>query len=265
MVEVGFLGPLLLVVDGEPVGVGPVLSVLVLALVCAQGRLVPAAQLGALLAAPGGAPTTAATVRSHVSHLRKALGDGHGPGREGKVLVSGRAGGSTGYALRAEAIETDMARFVEAVSDGRAELAEGNFRVAAQRLREGTVLWRGDPLSDAEDRPFARDHVEHLTELHRRASLALAAADIGAGRHRDVLGELERMVRRWPDDEDIRALQAIALYRSGRPVGAADACREAVRAARAHGLESPRLRELQRTILSRTLPETVLPYLPGVG
>jgi hypothetical protein len=81
-------------------------------------------------------------------------------------------------------------------------------------------------------------------------------------RHADVTGELERMVRQWPDNEVIRALHAIALYRSGRPLGAAMACQDAIRAAQSQGLDSPRLHLLQRDVLKGTLPETGLPHLP---
>lgn len=265
MVELGFLGPLVLVVDGEPVGLGPVLSVLMLALACAQGKLLPVARLGELLAEPDGVPTAAATVRSHVSHLRRALGDSQSQGRESKVLISGKVGGAAAYALRPAAIETDKSRFEWAVREGRSELREGNFPVAAQRLRAALSLWRGDPLIDAGERPFARDCIGHLREVHRLALLARVAADIGAGCHRDVLDELDRMARTWPDDEDVRALHAIALYRSGRPAGAAAACREAIRAARAHGLDSPRLHALQRDVLKGTLAGTGLPHLPWAG
>ena len=57
------------------------------------------------------------------------------------------------------------------------------------------------------------------------------------------------------------ALFAIALYRSDRLAGAAAACQNAILAAQAHGLEAPRLHDLQRDVLCGTLPEGGLPYL----
>jgi hypothetical protein len=111
--------------------------------------------------------------------------------------------------------------------------------VASEMLRHALSIWRGDPLVDAAGRPFARDWVEHRGERRRQAMIARVAADVGAMRHADVMAELERMVRQWPDNEVVRTLHAIALYRSGRPLGAAAACQDAIRAAQAQGLGSP--------------------------
>jgi hypothetical protein len=177
------------------------------------------------------------------------------------VLLSGRVNGSAAYALRAEAIDTDAARFERELDGGQAELREGNYKVASGLLHGALSIWRGDPLTDAEGRPFAREWVEHLGDRHRQAVIARVAADVGAMRHADVAGELERMVRQWPDNEVVRALHAIALYRSGRPSGAAMACQDAILAAQSHGLDSPRLHLLQRDVLKGTLPETGLPHL----
>ena len=262
MIELGILGPLLLQVDDEQVCLGPALSVLALALLCARGAAVPIARLGGLLAEPDGNPTVAATVRSHVSHLRKALQDGPGRGQGSKVLVSGKVGGAAAYALRPEAIDTDATRFDFEIGEGLAELREGNYRAAAAVLRDALSLWRGDPLVDAAGRPFAQDWIEHLEDRHRQGVIARVAADVGAMRHADVTGELDRMARRWPDDEVIRALHAVSLYRSRRPAAAAAACQDAIRAAQSHGVDSPRLHQLQRDVLNGTLPETGLPYLP---
>lgn len=262
MIELGVLGPLVLLVNDEPVSLGPSLCVLVLALVCAGGRLVPIARLGELLAEPGGNPTGTATVRSHVSHLRKALRDDQGRGEGPKVLISGKAGGAAAYALRPEAINTDATRFDQQVGRGLGELREGNYGAAARILRGALSLWRGDPLIDAAGRAFAREWAEQLEDRYRNALIARVAADVGAARYADVIAELESMVRQWPDEERIRILLAIALYRSGRPACAAAACQEAIRAAQSHGLDSPRLHQLQQGVLNGTLPETGLPHLP---
>jgi DNA-binding SARP family transcriptional activator len=92
MIELGILGPLVLTIDDEEVGLGPVLAMLTLALLCARGALVPIARLGGLLAAADGNPVAAVTVRSHVSHLRKAFGDspGHGRGRRAPAIRTRR-------------------------------------------------------------------------------------------------------------------------------------------------------------------------------
>jgi DNA-binding SARP family transcriptional activator len=259
VIEVGILGPLVLRVNGEEVSLGPVLSVLALALLCAQGGFISVARLGGLLAGPGKEPTTGQTVRSHVSHLRKALNDSARPG-QAKVLISGRAGGAVAYALRLEAVDIDAQRFAQMVDEGLAELREGSYVAAAGLLRGALSLWRGDPLSDAAGRPFARDWTGHLRDMRRQAMIAGAGADVGTGQHSRAATECARMARKWPDDENVRVLLAIARYRSGQPKGAATVATDAIRAARAHGMESPRLHALQRDVLNGTLPGAGLPH-----
>jgi DNA-binding SARP family transcriptional activator len=262
VIELGILGSLVLRLDGEEVRLGPSLRLLVLALLCARGTLVPVGRLGVLLAEPGGKSVSEATVRSHVSHLRKLIGDGHGRGKEPKVLVSARVGGAVAYALRREVVDTDAARFDQEVDEGEAELRDGKYASAGGVLNGALSLWRGAPLADAGARPYARDWAEHLQDRHRHAVVLRAAASVGDLEHARVAWELQGMVAQWPDDEVVRALHAIALYRSGRPARAAAACRDAIRAAQSHGLDSPRLHALQRDVLNGTLPQAGLPHLP---
>jgi DNA-binding SARP family transcriptional activator len=262
VIELGILGPLVLRLNGEEVGLGPSLRVLVLALVCARGVPVPVARLGVLLAQPGARPVAEATVRSHVSHLRRVIGDGQPHGQEPKVLVSARVGGAVAYALRHEVIDTDATRFDVEVGEGEAGLREAGYASAGVILGGALSRWRGAPLADADGRPYARDWAAYLQDRRRHAVVLRAAARIGTAEHARVSGELERMVTRWPDDEVVRALHAIALYRAGRPVTAAVACRDAIRAGQSHGLDSPRLHALQRDVLNGTLPEFGLPHTP---
>jgi DNA-binding SARP family transcriptional activator len=237
------------------------LRVLVLALLCARGASVPVGRLRGLLAESGGKPVSEATVRSHVSHLRKVIGDGRG-GQEPKALVSGRAGGTVAYALRREMVDTDAARFDQQIDEGEAELRDGSYASAGGVLSGALSLWRGAPLADAGERAYARDWATHLQERRRHALVLRAAASVGDLEHARVAVELQAMVARWPDDEIIRALYAITLYRGGRPARAAAACQNAIKAAQSHGLDSPRLHALQRDILNGTLPDAGLPHLP---
>jgi DNA-binding SARP family transcriptional activator len=262
VIELGILGPLVLRLNGEEVRLGPSLRVLVLALLCARGGPLPVARLGVLLGQPGAKPVAEATVRSHVSHLRRVIGDGRALGQEPKVLVSARVGGAVAYALRHEVIDTDAARFDQEVDEGEAGLREADYASAGVILSAALSRWRGAPLADADGRAYARDWAAHLHDRRRHAMVLRAAASIGTAEHARVSGELQRMVARWPDDEIVRALHAIALYRNGRPANAAAACRDAIHAAQSHGLDSPRLHALQRDVLNGTLPEAGLPHLP---
>ena len=265
MIELRILGALVLRLDGEEVSLGPALRVLVLALLCARGAPVPVGRLGVLLAEPGGKPVSEATVRSHVSHLRKVIGDGQGNGqgpREPKVLVSAKVGGAVAYALRREVVDTDAARFDREVDEGEAELRDGNYVSAAGALAGALSLWRGAPLADAGGRPYARGWAAHLHDRRRHALVLRAAASVGGLEHGRVAGKLQEMAARWPDDEIVCALHVITLYRSGRPSRAATACQDAIRATQSRGLDSPRLHALQRDVLNGTLPDAGLPHLP---
>ena len=222
----------------------------------------PVGRLGVLLAEPGGKLVSEATVRSHVSHLRKVIGDGCGDGQEPKVLVSSRVGGAVAYALRRQVVNTDAARFDQEVDEGEAELRDGKYASAGGLLSGALSLWRGAPLADAGGRAYARDWAEHLQDRHRHAVVLRAAASVGGLEHARVAGELQGMVARWPDDEIVRALHAITLYRSGRPARAAAACQDAIRVTQSHGLDSPRLHALQRDVLNGTLTGAGLPHLP---
>ena len=66
--------------------------------------------------------------------------------------------------------------------------------VAQAAPREALALWRGPPLDDVADEPFAAAEIRRLEEL-RLAAVELAIEnDLARGRHREVLGELEALV-----------------------------------------------------------------------
>jgi hypothetical protein len=215
VIELGILGSLMLRLDGEEVRLGPSLRMLVLALLCARGASVPVGRLGVLLAEPDGKPVSGATVRSHVSHLRKVIGEGHGYGQEPKVLVSARVGGAVAYALRHEVVDTDAARFDQKVDEGEAELLDRKYASAGGVLNEALSLWWGAPLADAGGRPYARDWVAHLQDRHRHAVVLRAAASVGGLEHARVAGELHGMVARWPA---LAQTMQPYTYASGNPV-----------------------------------------------
>ena len=59
--------------------------------------------------------------------------------------------------------------------------------VAAGAAARGAALWRGAPLADVADEPFAAAEIRRLEELRLIAALELAIdGDLAAGRHREV-------------------------------------------------------------------------------
>jgi DNA-binding SARP family transcriptional activator len=149
------------------------------------------------------------TVQVHVSRLRKALGSG---GRVSRTAA--------GYRLRVEPGELDSERFEQLTAAGRRALAGGDSQHAGALLREALELWRGPPLDDLGYEPFAQGAIARLEEQRWEALEARAEADLESGRHYELVGELQSLIKRAPLRERLRAQLMLALYRSGRQADA---------------------------------------------
>jgi DNA-binding SARP family transcriptional activator len=259
VIDVRLLGPLVLIARGKPVPLGPQQRVLLLALLLAAGNQVPSARLAELLW-EGARERSPATLRSHVAHLRQALDGKSGeqkPG-DGQIQLNGpaprlltdRLGGEAAYSLHLDREQVDVARFDRLVAAGRDQLGKGQFAAASASLTGALALWRGQPLADVANRSFAAGEVRRLKALHRAAWSARVEADVGLGLHGEVIGELEAMLARWPDDEGLRQLLVVCLHRAGRTAEAARVCREGIAIALEQGLDVTSLHMLQRDLLS---------------
>ncbi len=187
--------------------------------------------------APGGAVKT---VQVHVSRLRKALGDPD-------VLTTTQAG----YHLRVREGELDAERFESLVEEARQAMADGQVDSAAAILRMALALWRGPALAELTAEPFAAQEIARLQE-QRLAALELRVdADLGAGRHAEVVGELQTLVVDNPLRERLAAQLMLALYRCGRQTEALEAYAAARRTlVEEMGIEpGPELRERHEAIL----------------
>src|SRR5215468_7059254 len=117
-------------------------------------------------------------VRNYISLLRKQFGD---------RLVRREPG----YVLRVEPGELDSERF-EALVREAAELPPA---AAADTLRQALRLWTGQPLAQVAYEPFAQQAIASLEELRLQALEDRIDADLELGREREVVPELERLVR----------------------------------------------------------------------
>ena len=182
-------------------------------------------------------PRTASNaLQYHVSQLRKALGDA-------APIVTREPG----YVLEAGPDELDLLRFEQLV-----EAADsGPPAEAARLLREALALWRGPPLADLADEPFAQNEMRRLEELRLLALERRLEADRLLGRDRELVAELETLVREQPLRESFRAELMRALYRSGRQADALAVYRDGrTLLVDELGLEpSPALQELEQAIL----------------
>ncbi len=125
--------------------------------------------------------------------------------------------------------ELDADRFAALVEDGRRAMALGQPGESGRLLREALALWRGPPLGDLAFEPFAQVEIARLEEQHEAAIAARVDADLAAGRHEELVGELRRLVAEHPTHERLAGQLMLALYRCGRQADALDAYREARR------------------------------------
>jgi DNA-binding SARP family transcriptional activator len=201
---------------------------------------------------PSGPPQNAANaLQYHVSQLRKAL-----VGRD--VIVTQ----PPGYMIRVRQNELDLLRFERLVHEAEHAAPEA----AAGVLREALDLWRGPPLADVAHESFAQAEVVRLEELRLRALELRFEAELALGRHRELVGELETLVRENPLRERLRAALMRALYGAGRQVEALEVYRQTrTMLVDELGIEpSPALQELERAIL-RQDPTLVSPEGAAVG
>jgi DNA-binding SARP family transcriptional activator/ABC-type transport system substrate-binding protein/streptogramin lyase len=244
-VEFRLLGPLEVCRDGEQLALGGPKQRAVLAILLLHANeIVPR---GRLLTDVWGerTPGSEHSLDVHLSRLRKTLASAG----DGSVLI--RRGG--GYLLRAEAGSLDLVRFEQYIDAGERALAAGNPAEAARLLSKGLALWRGEPLAEIADEPFARAETSRMRERRLAALQARIDADLALGREATVVGELESLVDANPFRERFRAQLMLALYRAGRQ-GEALAVYAKTRALLIDelGIEpGEELRELQRRILAQ--------------
>lgn len=190
-------------------------------------------------------PATAiASLQVRISRLRKALGD-FGP----RIVTQ-----TPGYQLVLEAHELDVNRFNRRAQEGRDARRAGDVERASGLLTEALAVWRGPALADFSDRAFARSEVARLEESRLAALEDRIAADLAAGRHAVLIGELECLTETHAFRERLWCHRLLALYRSGRQ---ADALRtyQDVRTLLGDELgidPGPDLRRLEKLILEQS-------------
>jgi tetratricopeptide (TPR) repeat protein len=172
---------------------------------------------------------------------------------------------SPGYMLHVDTDALDLHRFEGLLDEGRRALGDGDAEAAAGRLREALALWRGDALADFAFEPFAQAAISRLEELRLAALEDRIEADLGLGRHADVIGELDTLIHAHPLRERPRAQSMLALYRAGRQAEALQAYQEARRVLVDElGIDpSPALQELEKAILNQDASLALAPARGG--
>ncbi|WP_369253111.1 BTAD domain-containing putative transcriptional regulator [Geodermatophilus amargosae] len=189
-------------------------------------------------------------VHRMVSYLRRTIG------AQEELPLRTTSGG---YVLDVQAAAVDCARFSRLVRGAGDE----PVRTLAT-LDQALSLWRGDPLADAADLPWAAPHVTELEELHLQAQERRLSCLLELGRHQEAVPAAQALARTYPLRENLTSSLMVALYRSGRQ-GDALAAAAALRRTLADelGLDpSPIVLDLEHRIL---VQDPALAARPFVG
>jgi DNA-binding SARP family transcriptional activator len=247
--EFCILGPLEVLDDGRPIALGGRRQRALLALLVIHANETLAIErLIDELWGERPPATAAKTLQVHISRLRKTLGPTRSD-RDSGMLVTREPG----YELRVDSERIDSHRFERLIAGGRRELLARHPEHALSLLGEALSLWRGSPLAEFAYERFAHGETGRLDELRVGAVEELIEAKLALGRHADVVGELEQLIREHPYRERPRAQLMLAFYRCDRQADALQAYQDARRTlVEELGIEpGQRLRELERAILAQ--------------
>ncbi len=151
----------------------------------------------------------------YVSGLRKALDPEREKRTEGSILLTR----SPGYLIDAAAEQIDSLRFEQMVAEGRA-LADVDPAAASLVLGESLALWRGKAYEEFTYESFAQAEIARLEGLRLEAVELRLDADLRRGLSRELVSELESLVRQYPLQEHMTGQLMLALYRSSRQADA---------------------------------------------
>lgn len=156
----------------------------------------------------------------HVSNLRRQLEPDRAPRAEGTILRTK----APGYVLAIDPGQVDAYRFEQMVAEGRS-LVGVDPEAGSDLLRQALELWRGHAYEEFTYDGFAQPEISRMEELREVAVEARIEAQLASGMARDVISELESLVRQHPLRESLVALLMQALYGAGRQADALRAFR----------------------------------------
>jgi DNA-binding SARP family transcriptional activator/tetratricopeptide (TPR) repeat protein len=230
------LGPVQVLVDGEPVTIGsPGARALLLLLVLHANQVVSVDRIVDGMWGDDPPATARTIVHGYVSRLRRVLE----PHAEGAQLLTQ----APGYELRVDESRVDL---FEARRLWDAARGQSSAR-RAELLRGAVGLWRGPiPVNPPTDAVAVE-----LSELRLVIIAERIEADLELGRHAELIGELRNLVREHPFDEVLVGQLIRALYRSGQRADALETYRMFQRrVADELGIDpGPQLRALHESLL----------------
>ncbi|MFW6695344.1 BTAD domain-containing putative transcriptional regulator [Streptomyces sp. MAR4 CNX-425] len=153
-------------------------------------------------------PTARKVLQNAVAGLRRSL-------RSPDTSISLDTQAS-GYLLRIPEDHIDWYRHQALVEHGRAEVESGAGESGARRLREAMRLWRGPVLADLVEAGIEWPELASIQRTRLDVLEDCVEAELAAGRHYEIVGELAAEVQAEPTRERLCGQLMLALYRSGR-------------------------------------------------
>ncbi|WP_411073451.1 AfsR/SARP family transcriptional regulator [Streptomyces sp. cmx-4-7] len=211
---------------------------------------------------PSGAPRGArAELQAHITGLRALVADalrGTGPAdprtgwsdrRTADAVLVSQPGG---YRLDTGGGAHDVWQFERAAGAGYRAMEAGDLPRAALRLGEALALWRGDPYAGVAAGPRLRKEIERLETSRLSVLDQWLEAQLGLGRHAELVPELTGLVARHRTNEPLHAHLMVALLRCARHEEALTVYERLRLALKAESGTEPsaRLRRLQRSVLA---------------
>lgn len=200
--EFRVLGPLEVLLDGEPVPLGsPLMRALLACLVLEPNQVVSVDRLVDNMWDREPPATARTIIQGYISRLRRFFGE------RGPVIATR----SPGYALQVDTDRVDAHRARALINNAHLLPADERSRT----LSEALELWRGPVLADLEGSGLHQVVSPNLDELRLLAVEERVAADLELGRHHRLVLELPALVDANPLRERLTGQLMLAGYRAG--------------------------------------------------
>jgi SARP family transcriptional regulator, regulator of embCAB operon len=120
-----------------------------------------------------------------------------------------------GYALNISTKDVDVHGYQELAQAGERAMEAGDYQSASRLFGSALSRWRGPALVDVRVGPRLGIEVARLEQSRLGVLESRIDADLGLGRHRQLLSELAELTTRYPMHEKLCAQYMTALYVSG--------------------------------------------------
>ncbi|WP_246360912.1 AfsR/SARP family transcriptional regulator [Haloechinothrix aidingensis] len=152
------------------------------------------------------------TMQTYVYQLRKCIEQNELAPAGDELLITKHAG----YVFTVDPAQIDVFTFQRLFQEGRELLDRDHYTDAARSLRAALALWTGPPMANVNCGSVLSSYVVDLQEQRRTAQHLRIHAELEAGWHRELIGELRALVAANPLDEGMHGQLMRVLSRSGR-------------------------------------------------